>query len=45
MGGIDEAIAREALTLAGHKLPVKTKFIKRETPAAAEEATVGGEEQ
>ena len=46
MGGIDEAIAREALTLASHKLPVKTKFIKREAPAAAEaEATVGGEEQ
>ena len=30
MAGVDEAIAREAMRLAGHKLPVKTKFIKRE---------------
>lgn len=27
--GIEEAIAREALRLAGHKLPVRTSFIKR----------------
>lgn len=27
MDGIDEKAAREALKLAGHKLPVKTKFI------------------
>jgi large subunit ribosomal protein L16 len=30
MRGIDEPTAREALRLAGHKLPIKTKFIKRE---------------
>jgi large subunit ribosomal protein L16 len=30
MGGIDEATAREAMRLAGHKLPVQTKFIVRE---------------
>jgi len=30
MDGIDEATAREALRLAGHKLPVRTVFIKRE---------------
>ncbi|MBI3251286.1 MAG: 50S ribosomal protein L16 [Candidatus Andersenbacteria bacterium] len=30
MDGIDEGTAREALRLAGHKLPVKTVFIKRE---------------
>ena len=30
MAGVDEAVAREAMRLAGHKLPVKTKFIKRE---------------
>jgi len=30
VAGIDEAIAREALRLASHKLPVKTKFVKRE---------------
>ncbi|MDP3996990.1 MAG: 50S ribosomal protein L16 [bacterium] len=29
MDGVDEATAREALRLAGHKLPVKTRFIKR----------------
>ncbi|TDI53204.1 MAG: 50S ribosomal protein L16 [Acidobacteria bacterium] len=30
MAGVDEELAREALRLAAHKLPVKTKFIKRE---------------
>lgn len=28
--GIDEAEAREALRLAGHKLPIMTRFISRE---------------
>ena len=28
--GVDEAIAREALRLASHKLPIKTKFVKKE---------------
>ena len=28
--GVSEEIAREALRLASHKLPIKTKFIKRE---------------
>lgn len=28
--GVDEATAREAMRLASHKLPVKTKFIIRE---------------
>lgn len=28
--GIDEGEAREALRLAGHKLPVKTRFVTRE---------------
>lgn len=27
MDGVDDATAREALRLAGHKLPVKTKFV------------------
>lgn len=27
--GIEEVVAREALRLAGHKLPVKTVFVKR----------------
>ena len=31
MGGISEEVAREALRLAGNKLSVKSKFVKRET--------------
>jgi len=38
MGGVDAAVAKEALRLAGHKLPIKTKIISKETQ-------VGGEEQ
>ncbi len=30
MQGVTEEIAREAMRLAGHKLPIKTKFIVRE---------------
>jgi len=30
MKGIDESLAREAMRLASHKLPVKTKFIVKE---------------
>ena len=30
MKGVDEAVAREAMRLAAHKLPVKTKFIIKE---------------
>jgi large subunit ribosomal protein L16 len=30
MQGVTEAVAREAMRLAGNKLPVKTKFISRE---------------
>ena len=30
MKGVDEAVAREAMRLASHKLPVKTKFVVRE---------------
>jgi len=31
MGGVDEDLAREALTLAKHKLPFKTKIVTRES--------------
>ena len=31
IGGVSEEIAREALRLAAHKLPVKTKFVKKES--------------
>ena len=30
MAGVAEDVAREALRLASHKLPVKTKFVTRE---------------
>ena len=30
MGGVSEEIAREAMRLAAHKLPIKTKFIARD---------------
>jgi large subunit ribosomal protein L16 len=30
MKGVDETVAREAMRLAAHKLPVKTKFIVKE---------------
>lgn len=30
MAGVTEEQAREALRLAGHKLPIKTKFVKKE---------------
>ena len=28
--GVSEELARDAIRLAGHKLPIKTKFVKRE---------------
>jgi large subunit ribosomal protein L16 len=28
--GVTEEMAREAMSLAAHKLPIKTKFVKRE---------------
>ena len=37
MGGIDESLAKEALRLAGHKLPIKTKIISKDTQAGGEE--------
>ena len=39
LNGIPEETAREALRLAPHKLPIKTKFLKREN------LQTGGEEQ
>jgi len=32
MQGVTEQIAQEAMRLAGNKLPVKTRFLKREEP-------------
>ena len=45
MAGIPEETAREALRLAAHKLPITTKFIKKETVAEATNTEIGGEEQ
>ena len=38
MNGVDEATAREAMRLAAHKLPVKTKFIMKEIGGEAHES-------
>jgi len=40
IGGVSEEIAKEALRLASHKLPVKCKIIQKETPT---ETGNGGE--
>jgi large subunit ribosomal protein L16 len=37
MGGVSEEEAREALRLAGHKLPIKTKIIRRIDPISGQE--------
>ncbi|MBE6990403.1 MAG: 50S ribosomal protein L16 [Ruminococcaceae bacterium] len=36
IAGVSEEVAREALRLASHKLPIKTKIVKREDLAAEE---------
>jgi large subunit ribosomal protein L16 len=40
LAGVPEPLAREALRLAGHKLPIKTKFVVRE--GVIDEAAQGG---
>jgi large subunit ribosomal protein L16 len=37
MGGIPEKIAREAMRLAAHKLPIQTKFVSREDTQGGED--------
>ena len=37
MAGVDEEDARTALRLAGFKMPIKTKFVKRIDPISGEE--------
>ncbi|MBQ9133112.1 MAG: 50S ribosomal protein L16 [Clostridia bacterium] len=37
MDGVSEEIAREAMRLASHKLPIKCKFMKKETTEVGEE--------
>ena len=36
IAGVSEEVAREALRLASHKLPCKTKFVKRESETGGE---------
>ncbi len=36
MSGVSEEIAREAMRLASHKMPVKTRFVVRHTPGESE---------
>jgi large subunit ribosomal protein L16 len=36
IAGVSEEVAREALRLASHKLPIKTKIVKREDAEAQE---------
>ena len=46
MAGVSEDVAKEAMRLAGHKLPVKTKFVKKEVAVEAEAKEIieeGGE--
>ena len=40
MKGVPENVAKEAMRLAGNKLPIKTKFVVRESEEIKEE---GGE--
>ena len=37
VGGVTEDVAREALRLASHKLPCRTKFVKREESGDSDE--------
>ena len=37
INGVDETQAREAMRLAGHKLPIRTKFVARINPYSGEE--------
>ncbi len=37
IGGVREELAKEAMRLAAHKLPLPTKFVAREMPAVVEE--------
>ena len=44
VAGVSEEVAREALRLASHKLPCKTKFLARESAEAAQAETENGGE-
>jgi large subunit ribosomal protein L16 len=42
MGGVTEDVAKGAMRLAAHKLPISTKFVVRETGAAVGSSSAGG---
>ncbi|MBI2832187.1 MAG: 50S ribosomal protein L16 [Chloroflexi bacterium] len=42
MAGIDEKVAKEAMRLAAHKLPIETRFVARETSIIAGSESVAG---
>lgn len=44
MDGVSEEIAKEAMRLAAHKLPIKTKFVTREQALALAKAQAEGGE-
>jgi large subunit ribosomal protein L16 len=44
MGGVTEDVAKGAMRLASHKLPISTKFVIRETGAAVGSSSAGGGE-
>jgi large subunit ribosomal protein L16 len=44
MAGVTEEDAREAMRLAGHKLPVKCKFVKKEVATTEVGSAEGGEQ-
>ena len=41
MDGVSKEIAQEAMRLAGHKLPIKTKFVEKENHAEGGEVKIG----
>ena len=43
IAGVKEEVAREALRLASHKLPIKVKFVKREEQPAEVVTSEGGD--
>ena len=40
LGGVPEAVAREALRLGGHKLPCKVKIVKKQDETVVEGGAV-----
>jgi large subunit ribosomal protein L16 len=41
MGGVSEDVAKGAMRLAAHKLPINTKFVARDTGAVSDEGGAG----